>query len=113
MSEDAALAVIRLLAEEDGQSLPRIAKRIGLSASELRRVLAALGDDPRFDGLGLVALSLTERRASPARAQPRTDSRTQMQTRAYLTARGRALCAGEAHANAGHQHAPAARRDDA
>lgn len=52
--EDRALALLQLLAEEDGQSLPRLAKRLGLGASELQRLLVALGDDPRFDGLDLV-----------------------------------------------------------
>lgn len=54
MSEDAALALLRLLREEDGQSIHRVARRLRLGLSELQRVLAALGDDPRFDGLDLV-----------------------------------------------------------
>lgn len=54
MSDDAALALLQLLAAEDGQSLPRVAKRLGLAGSELQRLLAALGADPRFDGLDLV-----------------------------------------------------------
>jgi DNA-binding IclR family transcriptional regulator len=57
MSEDTALALLHLLAQEDAVSLPRAAKRLRLSASELQRVLVALGDDPRFDGLDLVAQS--------------------------------------------------------
>lgn len=54
MSDDDALALLRLLQVEDGQSIHRVAKRLGLGLSELQRLLAALGDDPRFDGLDLV-----------------------------------------------------------
>ncbi len=54
MSDDDALTLLRLLHEEDGQSLHRVAKRMRLGLSELQRLLAALGDDPRFDGLDLV-----------------------------------------------------------
>jgi DNA-binding IclR family transcriptional regulator len=54
VSDDDALALLRLLHEEDGQSLHRVAKRMRLGLSELQRLLAALGDDPRFDGLDLV-----------------------------------------------------------
>jgi len=71
-----ALALLRLLAEAQEVSLPRAAKRLRISASELHRLLVALGDDPRFDGLDLV-----ERRDENDRVLLR------------LTARGRALCA--------------------
>ena len=54
MSDEDALALLRLLREEDGQSIHRVARRLRLGLSELQRVLAALGDDPRFDGLDLV-----------------------------------------------------------
>ena len=74
MSEESALAVLRLLREEDGQSIHRVAKRLQLGLSELQRVLAALGDDPRHDGLDLV-----ERRQDGER------------TRLWLTAKGRSL----------------------
>ena len=76
MSTDHAFELLRLLAQEDGQSLPRVAKRLGLGASELQRVLTALGADQRFDGLDLV-----ESRIDGAR------------TRLWLTAKGRQLCA--------------------
>lgn len=79
MSEDAALSLIRLLATENEMSLPRAAKRLSLSASELQRMLAALGDDARFDGLDLVG-------------QRRDGERLLLR----LTERGRALCAGAA-----------------
>ncbi|WP_206861213.1 hypothetical protein [Lysobacter changpingensis] len=73
MSEDAALAVLRLLREEDGQSIHRVAKRLQLGLSELQRVLAALGDDPRF------GLDLVERRQDGER------------TLLWLTQKGRRL----------------------
>jgi len=74
MSEDTALALLQLLREEDGQSIHRVAKRLQLGLSELQRVLAALGEDPRFDGLNLV-----ERREDGER------------TRLWLTDKGRRL----------------------
>lgn len=76
MSEAHALALLRLLAQEDGQSMPRVAKKLGLGASELRRLLAALGNDARYDGLDLV--------------EQRDDGE---RTVLWLTARGRGLCA--------------------
>jgi DNA-binding IclR family transcriptional regulator len=75
MSEDAALALLHLLAQEGEVSLPRAAKRLQSSASELQRLLVALGDDPRFDGLDLIE-------------QSRDGERILLR----LTARGRALC---------------------
>ncbi len=67
--------LLRLLAEHDGVSLPRAAKRLGLQASALQRLLTALGPDPRYDGLGLV-----EQRSEHGRVLLR------------LTERGRELC---------------------
>lgn len=75
MSEDAALALLQLLAQHGDISLPRAAKRLSLSSSELQRLLVALGDDPRFDGLDLVR-------------QDREGERVLLR----LTERGRALC---------------------
>ncbi|MEQ1514133.1 MAG: hypothetical protein ABL934_15805 [Lysobacteraceae bacterium] len=75
MSEDAALALLQLLAQNEDISLPRAAKRLSLSSSELQRLLVALGDDPRFDGLDLVR-------------QDREGERVLLR----LTERGRALC---------------------
>jgi DNA-binding IclR family transcriptional regulator len=75
MSEDAALALLQLLASDNEVSLPRAAKRLSLSTSELQRLLVALGDDPRFDGLDLVR-------------QHREGERVLL----ALTERGRALC---------------------
>ncbi|MFC3813881.1 helix-turn-helix domain-containing protein [Lysobacter sp. GCM10012299] len=75
MTEESALALLQLLAEEDGQSIHRVAKRLGLGLSELQRLLSALGSDPRFDGLDLV-----EQREDGDR------------TLLWLTSRGRQLC---------------------
>ena len=77
MSEDTALEVLHLLCEEDAQSIHRVAKKLGLGLSELQRLLTALGDDPRFDGIDLVN-------------QQRQGERTVLR----LTERGRALCRG-------------------
>ncbi|QNP39395.1 hypothetical protein [Lysobacter solisilvae (ex Woo and Kim 2020)] len=71
------MALLQLLAGEDGQSIHRVAKRMGLGLSELQRLLTALGPDPRFDGLDLV-----EQRSDGTR------------TVLWLTAKGRRLCAG-------------------
>ena len=76
MNEEPALALFRLLAREDGQSIHRVAKRLALSLSELQRLLTALGPDPRFDGLDLV-----EQRAEGERVL------------LWLTEKGRRLCA--------------------
>ncbi len=75
MSEDAALALLQLLAQNEYVSLPRAAKRLSLSTSELQRLLVALGQDPRFDGLDLVR-------------QHREGERVLLR----LTQRGRELC---------------------
>jgi DNA-binding IclR family transcriptional regulator len=76
MSEERALALLRLLAVEDGQSIHRVARRLGMSLSELQRLLTALGPDPRFDGLDLV-----EQRGDGERIL------------LFLTDQGRRLCA--------------------
>lgn len=80
MSEEAALALLRLLAGEDGLSPARASKKLGLGASELQRLLVALGDDPRYGGLGLVE----------AREEPHRDG---SRVRLWLSARGRTMCA--------------------
>lgn len=80
-TDDPAFALLALLAEEDGQSAPRVAKRLGLAASELQRLLIAMGGDPRFGGLDLI-----EPRPS---GQQRGD---RPHLRLWLTERGRALC---------------------
>ena len=76
MNDDTVLALLRLLAQEDGQSIHRVAKRLQLSLSELQRLLTALGPDPRFDGLDLVEV--------------REDGD---RTRLWLTDTGRRMCA--------------------
>ena len=80
MNDAHVLALLRLLAEAGEVSPARAAKQLGLGASELNRLLVALGDDPRFDGLDLV-----ERIEAPHRDGTRE--------RLRLTARGQALCA--------------------
>lgn len=47
-------ALLRLLAESGEASTARVARRLGLAASELQRLLAVLCDDPVLGGLGLV-----------------------------------------------------------
>ncbi|MCC7249814.1 MAG: hypothetical protein IT473_14420 [Lysobacter sp.] len=76
--DERPLALLALLAEEDGVSVPRAAKRLGLAASELRRLLVALGDDAQLGGLGLVECRASDRGHD----------------RLWLTERGRALCLG-------------------
>lgn len=80
MNDAHVLALLRLLAEAGEVSPARAAKQLGLGASELNRLLVALGDDPRFDGLDLV-----ERIEAPHRDGTRE--------RLRLTSRGQALCA--------------------
>ncbi|KQY54664.1 helix-turn-helix domain-containing protein [Lysobacter sp. Root494] len=74
--EQHALALLQLLAEEDGQSIHRVARRLQLSLSELQRLLTALGQDRRFDGLDLV--------------EQREDGNRIL---LWLTDKGRRLCA--------------------
>ncbi|HEV8694574.1 MAG TPA: hypothetical protein VGQ93_10410 [Lysobacter sp.] len=76
MSDELVLALLQLLAREDGQSIHRVAKRLGLGLSELQRLLMALGPDPRFDGLDLI-----EQRQDGDRVL------------LWLTDKGRRLCA--------------------
>lgn len=76
MNDETALALLQVLAREDGQSIHRVAKRLQLSLSELQRLLTALGPDRRFDGLDLV-----EQREDGDRIL------------LWLTERGRRLCA--------------------
>lgn len=87
MNDAHVLALLRLLAEGGEVSPARAAKQLGLGASELNRLLVALGDDPRFDGLDLV-----ERIDAPHRDGTRE--------RLRLTARGRALCADASQGDA-------------
>jgi DNA-binding IclR family transcriptional regulator len=47
--------LLRFVAAEEGASAARVARNLGLAASELQRLLAVLGDDPVLGGLGLVA----------------------------------------------------------
>ncbi|PZO66225.1 MAG: hypothetical protein DI635_01000 [Pseudoxanthomonas suwonensis] len=53
--DDLALRLLQLLhGSADGVSLARAAKRLDVEHSRLRRLLAVLGEDARFGGLGLV-----------------------------------------------------------
>lgn len=54
---DPAVALLDLLAREDGISSARACKRLGLSRSELQRLLVGLGADPDFGGLDLVRVA--------------------------------------------------------
>lgn len=62
MSDTRLAQIMQFLAENDGASLPRVAKQLALSQSELLRLLAMLGDDASLDGLGLVEARLVESR---------------------------------------------------
>lgn len=72
------MVLLRLLAVEDGMSAAKVAKRLNLDQSRLRRLLSALGDYPDIGGLGLVSVQ--------------DDGRRQM---LFLTDRGRALTEGD------------------
>jgi formate dehydrogenase accessory protein FdhD len=77
VSDDPGLALLALLAERDGVSLPAAAKRLGLRHSELKRLLTALGDDAELAGMDLV--------------RTRVDDSERVTL--WLTAAGRALVA--------------------
>lgn len=47
-------ALLRFVGANEGASTARVARRLGLAASELQRLLAVLGDDPVLGGLGLI-----------------------------------------------------------
>jgi FdhD protein/phenylacetyl-CoA:acceptor oxidoreductase accessory protein len=77
------VALLALLAGSDGVPLPAAAKRLGVGQSELRRLLATLGNDPALPGPGLVETQEDGER-----------------TRVWLTAAGRAFCAASMPAGA-------------
>jgi len=55
MSEsDTPARLLELVAREEGLSTARACKRLGLSRSELQRLLTLLGDDAVVGGLGLL-----------------------------------------------------------
>jgi DNA-binding MarR family transcriptional regulator len=62
MSDQRLADVLRYLADHDGASLPRVAKQLSLSQSQLLRLLAALGDDAAIGGLGLVEARIVDGR---------------------------------------------------
>jgi len=53
---DPLTALLDLVAHEEGLSAARACKRLGLSRSELQRLLATLGDDESLGGLKLVRI---------------------------------------------------------
>ncbi|WP_123770783.1 hypothetical protein [Vulcaniibacterium tengchongense] len=75
MSDHTALALLRLLAEEDGQPLHRVARKLGIGVARLQYVLGTLGDDPQHEGLDLVM-----------------QLRDGQRLRLWLTRKGRRLC---------------------
>ncbi len=52
--EEQVKVLLQLLNDRDCISMPRVAKRLRLSVSELLRILAQLGSDEGVGGLGLV-----------------------------------------------------------
>jgi len=54
MTDTDLAAILHFLSDNDGASLPRVAKQLALPQSELLRLLAMLGDDETLGGLGLV-----------------------------------------------------------
>ncbi|MDB5799864.1 MAG: hypothetical protein JWL63_803 [Rhodocyclales bacterium] len=71
-----AAALLVLLAHEDGMSIHKASKKLGMSMSEMMRLLTALDANETLGGLGLV-----ERREDGGRV------------RLFLTHKGRATCA--------------------
>lgn len=56
MIEQALADLLAFVAANDGTSTARAAKRLGLGQSQLQRLLAVLGDDEAFGGLGLLTI---------------------------------------------------------
>jgi DNA-binding transcriptional ArsR family regulator len=52
--EDRLVEVVRFVADNDGVSISRVAKQLGLAQSELSRLLVLLGEDASMAGLGLI-----------------------------------------------------------
>lgn len=55
MIEDRLAALVRFVADNEGVSAARTGKQLGLSQSELLRLLAMLGTESSLGGLGLIA----------------------------------------------------------
>lgn len=62
MPSDARRALLDLVAGEEGLSIARACKRLGLSRSEVNRLLVELGDDPVLGGLDLIRVERSEER---------------------------------------------------
>ena len=56
MIEQALADLLAFVAANDGTSTARAAKRLGLGQSQLQRLLAVLGEDEAFGGLGLLTV---------------------------------------------------------
>lgn len=56
MTADSAIALLELVAANEGISAARICKRLALSRSELQRLLARLGPDENVGGRDLIRL---------------------------------------------------------
>jgi hypothetical protein len=54
VTEQDVIALLQLLGERDSVSMPRIARQLKLSTSELLRLCAQLGSDEAVGGPGLV-----------------------------------------------------------
>ncbi|HEX5126823.1 MAG TPA: hypothetical protein VFW00_08785 [Rhodocyclaceae bacterium] len=52
--QEPALRLLALVADEEGLSINKATKKLGLSMSELMRLLATLGNHPQTGGLDLV-----------------------------------------------------------
>lgn len=72
--QQAAVALMELLVQEEGLSPARACKRLGIARSELQRLLALLGDDPALGGLGLVELRVVDDHARLFLRRPPADA---------------------------------------
>ena len=61
---DPRVALLELVAQEDGLSAARACKRLGWSRSELNRCLSELGEDAGLGGLGLIRVEQDQARAT-------------------------------------------------
>lgn len=55
-SSETLQRILDLVASEEGLSIARACKRLGLSRSELQRLLTQLGGDESFGGLDLIRI---------------------------------------------------------
>lgn len=62
MSDELATRLLALLVQEDGMSAAKAAKKLGLSMSQLQRLLASLSDSAALGGLNLISTTEDEGR---------------------------------------------------